>query len=167
MDAVRWHYKHFITLQWHYNGQDSVSNHQPHDCLLNRLFRRRLKKTSKLRVTGLCAVPSEFPAQMASYVENVSIWWRHHDCRNIHHCGPPKQDKLEEIGPQNDLANSGDHLCQISKESMKNCYSIDTKHPLMPVITSAKYKIIYQELQSGGLWTDRLIDRRMVQPTKE
>ena len=32
----------------------SVSNHQPHDCLLNRLFTRRSKKTSKLRVTGLC-----------------------------------------------------------------------------------------------------------------
>ena len=42
----------------------------------------RLKKTSKLRVTGLCAgnspVTGEFPAQMASYAENVSIWWRHH-----------------------------------------------------------------------------------------
>ena len=51
-------------------------------CLLNRLFRRRSKKTSKLRVTGLCAgnlpVTSEFPAQMASNAENVSIWWRHH-----------------------------------------------------------------------------------------
>ena len=50
--------------------------------LLKRLFRRRSKKTSKLRVTGLCVVNSpvtgEFPAQMASYVENVSIWWRHH-----------------------------------------------------------------------------------------
>ena len=36
----------------------------------------------KLRVTGLCAVNSpktdEFPAQMASNAENVSIWWRHH-----------------------------------------------------------------------------------------
>ena len=31
-----------------------VPNHQPHGCLLNRLFRRRSKKTSKLRVTGLC-----------------------------------------------------------------------------------------------------------------
>ena len=41
-----------------------------HDCLLNRLFRRRSKKTSKFRVTGLCAgnspVTGEFPAQMAS-----------------------------------------------------------------------------------------------------
>ena len=45
-------------------------------------FRRRWKKTSKLRVTGLCegisTVTGEFPAQRASYAENVSIWWRHH-----------------------------------------------------------------------------------------
>ena len=72
-----------VTLLWRINGRDSVSNHQPHDCLLNRLFRRRSKKTSKLFVTGLCAGNSpgtgEFPAQMASNAENVSIWWRHHD----------------------------------------------------------------------------------------
>ena len=72
-----------ITLRWRQNGRGSVSNHQPHDCLLNRLFRRRSKKTSKLRVTGLCVGNSpgtgEFPTQMASYAENVSIWWRHHE----------------------------------------------------------------------------------------
>ena len=71
-----------ISLQWRHNGHDSVSNHLPYDCLLNRLFRRRSKKTSKLRVTGLCTGNSpgtgEFPAQMASNAENVSIWWRHH-----------------------------------------------------------------------------------------
>ena len=71
-----------ILLQWRHNERGSVSNHQPPDCLLNRLFRRRSKKTSKLRVTGLCAGNSpgtgEFPAQMASNAENVSIWWRHH-----------------------------------------------------------------------------------------
>ena len=69
-------------LQWRHNGRDSVSNHQPHDCLLNRLFRRRSTKTSKPRVTGLCAGNSpgtgEFPAQMASTAEKVSIWWRDH-----------------------------------------------------------------------------------------
>ena len=57
-------------------------NQQPHDCLLNRLFRRRSKKTSKFCVTGLCAgnspVTGEFPAQRASDAENISIWWRHH-----------------------------------------------------------------------------------------
>ena len=50
--------------------------------LLNCLFRPRSKKTSKLRVTGLCAGSSpgtgEFPAKMASNAENVSIWWRQH-----------------------------------------------------------------------------------------
>ena len=46
------------------------------------LFRRRSKKTSKLRVTGFCVGNSpgtgELPAQRASNAENVSIWWRHH-----------------------------------------------------------------------------------------
>ena len=71
-----------LSLQWRHNGRDCVSNHQSHDCLLSRLFRRRSKKTSKLRVTGLCAgnwsVTGEFPTQKASNAENVSIWWRHH-----------------------------------------------------------------------------------------
>ena len=71
-----------ISLRWRHNGGDSVSNHQPRECLLNRLIRCRSKKTSKLRVAGLCVGnsprTSEFPAQMASNAENVSIWWRHH-----------------------------------------------------------------------------------------
>ena len=49
------------TLQWRHNDHDGVSNHQPHGCLLNRLFRRRSKKTSKLRVTGLCVGNSPGP----------------------------------------------------------------------------------------------------------
>ena len=68
--------------------------------------RRRSKKTSKLRVTGLCernsSVTGEFPTQRASNAENVSIWWRHHEqvtmltskytememsfSRNFYHC---------------------------------------------------------------------------------
>ena len=71
-----------FALQWRHNGPHGVPNHQPYNCLLNRLFMRRSKKTSKLRVTGLCAgnppVTGEFPAQMASNAKNVSIWWRHH-----------------------------------------------------------------------------------------
>ena len=73
------------TLQWRHSGRDGVSNHQPHDCLHNRLFRRRSKKTSKLRVTGLCEGNSPgFPAQRASNAENVSIWWHHHELRFFH-----------------------------------------------------------------------------------
>ena len=60
-------------LQWRHNGRDGVSNHPPHGCLLKRLFWRRSKKISKLRVTGLCEgnslVIGEFPAQRASNAE--------------------------------------------------------------------------------------------------
>ena len=50
-----------LSLQWRNNDHDSVSNHQPRGCLLNLLFRRRSKKTSKLRVTGLCVGNSPGP----------------------------------------------------------------------------------------------------------
>ena len=71
-----------FSLLWRHNGRDSVSNHQPHEGLFNRLIQRISKKTSKVNVTGLCTRNSlgtgEFPAQMASNAKNVSIWWRHH-----------------------------------------------------------------------------------------
>ena len=70
------------SLQWRHNGRDGVSNHRRLDCPFHRLFRRRSKKTSNLRVTGLCEgnspVTGEFPSQRASNADNVSIWWRHH-----------------------------------------------------------------------------------------
>ena len=73
---------YFVSLRWRHNDHDSVWNHQPHDYLLNRLFRPKSKKTPKLRVTGLCEgnspVTGEFSAQRANNAENVSIWWRHH-----------------------------------------------------------------------------------------
>ena len=54
-------YHDLCTLRWRHNDSDGVSNHQPHDCLLNRLFGRISKKTSKLRVTGLCVGNSPGP----------------------------------------------------------------------------------------------------------
>ena len=72
-----------------HNGHNGVSNHQPHHGLLNSLFTHRSKKTSKLRVHGLC----EFHSQMASNAEIVSIWWHHHATtilliiRSGHHMG--------------------------------------------------------------------------------
>ena len=53
-----------MALHWRHNDHYGVSNHQPHGCLLNCLFRRRSKKTSKLRVTGLYAGKS--PGQVNS-----------------------------------------------------------------------------------------------------
>ena len=64
-------------------------NHQPYDCFLNRLFGRRSKETAKLCVTSLCVrnspVTGEFPTQMASNAENVSIWWRHRGKSSVWH----------------------------------------------------------------------------------
>ena len=48
-------------ITWRHSDQDGVSNHEPRGCLLNRLFRRRSNKMSKLRVTGLCVRNSPGP----------------------------------------------------------------------------------------------------------
>ena len=55
-DEFSWNYQHQhdVTLQWRHNESSGVSNHRRRHCLLNRFFRRRSKKSSKLRVTGLC-----------------------------------------------------------------------------------------------------------------
>ena len=59
------------TLQWRQYEHNGISNHQCLNCLLNHLFRCRSKKTSKLRVTGLCEgnspVTGDFPAQLKGY----------------------------------------------------------------------------------------------------
>ena len=72
-----------LSLRWRHNGCDGVSNLRRLGRLLNRFFFRfRWKKTSKLRVTGLCEgnsqVTGEFPAQRASNAESISNWWRLH-----------------------------------------------------------------------------------------
>ena len=81
------------TLQWRHNGCDSASNHQPHYCFLNRLFRHRSKKTF-------------FPAQIASNAENVSIPWGHHIPRDITMLNVI-QNNFE---PKNSLLASASHL---------------------------------------------------------
>ena len=73
----------YTTSQWHHNGHDGVSNHQPHNCLLNRLFRHRLKNSKSGLCEGNSPETGEFPEQRASKAENVSIWWRHHDLWNL------------------------------------------------------------------------------------
>ena len=92
--------QNFMKMCW-YETQiipwlSGVSNHQPIDCLLNRLFKRRSKETSKFRATGLCAgiLPGtgEFPHKWTVTEESrfdemakidyhwsllFSSWWRH------------------------------------------------------------------------------------------
>ena len=99
-----------MSLQWRHNERDGVSNHRCLHCFkqwrhrwfetpsrLNCCFWRRSKKTSKLRVTDLCAgiwpLTVEFPAQKASNAENVSIWWRHH----VHQARPGQSEEKANI----------------------------------------------------------------------
>ena len=69
-------------LQWRNNERDGVSNHRHLNCLLKRLFRRRSKTKSNVRVTGLCdgnqPITGGCPSQRASNAEHISIWWHHH-----------------------------------------------------------------------------------------
>ena len=80
MKPIRW--PTWKSLQWRHDERDGVSNQRRLDCLLNRLFRCRSKKTSKHSITGLCEgnppVTGGFTSQKASDAVNLSIWWRHH-----------------------------------------------------------------------------------------
>ena len=79
-------------LEWRHNERDGVSNHQLLDCLLNRLFRRRSKKTSKLRVTGFVRrihrwpvnSPHKGPVTRKCVYLKTSSWYN----VNLHWPGP-------------------------------------------------------------------------------
>ena len=66
-----------------HNECNGISNHRCLDLLLHCLFRCTLQKISRLCMTGLwegnSPVTNEFPAQRASNVENVFIWWCLHE----------------------------------------------------------------------------------------
>ena len=91
--GLRRHRAH--SLHWRHNEPDGVSNHQPRDCLLNCLFKYRSKKTSKLRVTGLCVENSPGPVnsphkrpvtrKMFSF-DDVIMLWRHRIVMSLSKC---------------------------------------------------------------------------------
>ena len=79
-----------LSLQRRHNGRNGISNHWCVHCLLSCLFRRRSKKISKLRVTGLCEGNSQVTGKNSSHkgpetqkmfpkIDDVimSAWWQH------------------------------------------------------------------------------------------
>ena len=79
----KWYCMSTYSLQWRQNGRDSVSNHQPNDCLFSQQFiQTQIKENTKApRHWPLCGKftgTGEFPAQRVSNADDVSIWWRHH-----------------------------------------------------------------------------------------
>ena len=83
---------HALIYHYSHNERDGDSNHRRLDCLLNRLFIRRPRKTSKPRVTGLCEgnspVTGEFPAPrpVTHLQEHIRTWWKLISC--THHTSP-------------------------------------------------------------------------------
>ena len=79
-------------LQWRHNERDGVSNHH----LMIVYSTRRSKKTSKLRVSGLCEgnspVTDELPAQRASYGKGFQLmtasWHRHSPFNDTYNACP-------------------------------------------------------------------------------
>ena len=103
---------HTYALRWRHNGCKGVSNHQPNDCLLKRLFRRRSKEVSKLRVTGLREANSPvnsphkgpvtrkmFPfddvimycTDMYLFIHKICIKDKIYTCRSVWKCGHPER----------------------------------------------------------------------------
>ena len=62
-----------ISLQWRHYECDGISNCQRLDFLLNSLFRRKSKKTSKLGVTGLCEGNSLW---LVNYAHKGPVTWK-------------------------------------------------------------------------------------------
>ena len=115
-----------FTLQWRHNDHDGVSNHQPHCCLPNLKFRRRSKKTSKLRVTGLCAGNSPGPVnsphkgpvtrKMFPFDDVIMNWqfmsWYCKSCKDI--CGSYVTKMMIQSG--HDLAHDYDITLHMSRQ---------------------------------------------------
>ena len=88
-------HKGSYSLQWRHNGRDSVSDHQPRHCFIQRFIQAQIKESIKApRHWPLCG---EFTGDQwiprtnaqkrgkcfhlmifCSNAENVSTWWCHH-----------------------------------------------------------------------------------------
>ena len=69
------------TLRWRNNGRDGVSNHQPHDVYATVYSDadKKIKAPRHWPLYGKSTGAGDFPAQMTSYAENISISWPHHE----------------------------------------------------------------------------------------
>ena len=60
-----------LWLQWRHIGRDGFSNHHPHDCLLNRLFRRTKHQSS----ASLANTPHKGPVTRKTFsFDGVIVW---------------------------------------------------------------------------------------------
>ena len=115
-----------VTLQWHHNECDGVSNHRLLECLLNRLFRHRPKNTSKLHVTGLRWMPQHRTSEKSTLVQ-VMAWCHQATSHYLNQCWTRSPTPYGITGPQwvNSLA-PGRCGCDFKCENVKQKLGIDT-----------------------------------------
>ena len=149
------------SLQWRNNDHDGVSNHQPHGCLLDRLFRRRSKKTPKLRVTGLCAGNYPGPAnslhkwpvtrKMFPFDDVIMIW-----NMSAVFCAENKILILLKYGENNKLCKyclvTPDHPTGGYRETSDSI--IDCKHDRSDAQTVWRFEFTIDMVQSCQLTVD-------------
>ena len=73
-----------ISLRWRHNERDGVSNHQPHDCLRNHLFRHRCYSN----LTGIIWRMRPANERRCYIVTSTLIGWTHTQngpCNHIKH----------------------------------------------------------------------------------
>ena len=117
----------YSALQWRHNERDGVSNHQRLDCLRNRLFRRRSKKTSKLRVTGLCVgnslVTADFPHQ-GQYCGNLMAQsWKFVNVMSRYQLFTKPSTEPVLIYNQYDLQNTNKNIILLSMRNWTSHFS--------------------------------------------
>ena len=69
---IKWVYKFIYSLQWCHNGRDGVSNHQPRDCLLYRLFKAQAIYTDYSEYHGII-VMFNLTNMVYSYITILSL----------------------------------------------------------------------------------------------
>ena len=129
---------HLYALHWRHNERDGVPNHQPHDCLLNRLFRRKPKKTSKLRVTGICAgnspvtvnSPHKWPVTRKMFPFDDVVMWIF-DTIFTHHMGTRWPTTIHDIvqDSSNSIANALELLQSCTKPSISHVHLVGKYGP--------------------------------------
>ena len=136
-----------LSLHWRHNDHDGDSNHQPHGCLLSRLFRRRSKKTSKLCFTGLCVGNSPVPV-------------------NSPHKGPVTRkmfpfDHVIMVSNCNNLKNTTNQMnsSKIDWYTSRNWFKIASDHGLLPIrrqtiisANTAVLLIVTPGINVGYIW---------------
>ena len=131
-----------IVLHWRHNDHDGVWNHQHHHRLINRLFRRRSKKTSKLRVTGLCVGNSPGPVnslhkgQVTRKMFPFDDVIMENDRRNLARCGCTSKFKSQVPW---ELENTPSNNFSINQADKFN-FVMHTNAVVTPDISTQKYK---------------------------